>query len=837
MTETAELMAQLDRHVQALDSAGVAAWCREVGPKQLRSMRTTIAAFAEKQYRHYDRNESWLDAKRRAGAAALAVLASASTVNKAAAGIDYSAVSIDLTAAVDLMAELRPSWLDGLAERLLKNRSATHWNLGHALQAAGLTTKPSGREYLVQMASSLFPVARKLREHPELIDDMWRLFDDPSIGIGGPWVGWAAMLDLEERLGEPGPEESGWVPALLVLSAEGTVSRDRLIDSALRALQIEIDRADPRSYLQLLKQLGPTHAEKAGRAETYSSLQRSTKPAVVKYGLSVVKELLASDSVRPDIVLEHADGPFFLGSKSLANPQIALLKRIGRAPEWRDAAALSLGAALGHTSADVQARAIDLVAAWWSDLSAETQQALNTAARALAPSLMGAWAVATGAEMAASGLTGAWTPPPRERMPAALDEDQLVLGLASAMEGTAAPILFDRVIEGVLRVASMSLGARRELFAPVASRAATNEWPKGQPERFAAVASLMLAGVDPQQWTISSRTIGGAVLREVLQSVAAGESRPYLAMPQHVGGRIDPAEARKRLAEAPGSAPASRRLCALRSDADHQYLRVEASWEPSPVPDPCRRYRCHAVVHFAESPLALPPGHRFDWLAPGLRTEFDVVGTEEDLRILSYVAPESYNYSDLEARWQLTLVPHHLDLLAIAGASNLAEGIDKEPSPYTSSGLRDVLEALVSTDQPAGPLAPFVVGMGLGAKAAVVSTAAVDAAIALCSTERSTVDAIVSEVGRLVDAKIVKPVRLAKSLAAMVQFDPALARDLSIAILERIGAARDAAAVASVACDAAALAGVAPLPAGLREIASAVGSSRLQRELRRFRTI
>lgn len=175
MTETAELMAQLDRHVQALDSAGVAAWCREVGPKQLRSMRTTIAAFAEKQYRHYDRNESWLDAKRRAGAAALAVLASASTVNKAAAGIDYSAVSIDLTAAVDLMAELRPSWLDGLAERLLKNRSATHWNLGHALQAAGLTTKPSGREYLVQMASSLFPVARKLREHPELIDDMWRL--------------------------------------------------------------------------------------------------------------------------------------------------------------------------------------------------------------------------------------------------------------------------------------------------------------------------------------------------------------------------------------------------------------------------------------------------------------------------------------------------------------------------------------------------------------------------------------------------------------------------------------------------------------------------------------
>ncbi len=836
-----EALVELDGLVRRGEIEAVANWCIDRGLAELAAHRRQLGPWGSavvEEARAASINADDANVHELSyycgSAAALVVVACARSAGGAAEALDGNGVfgrslwddQRVREAAVQTLGALRPRWLPALADRLTRNSWDQQWELGWALVTAGLSDKPTDPAYLEQMAMQIGPIAQSLRADPGLIDDVWRIFEGD--GPGRFWSAGPASPDSEPAAYQRGwpVEDRYWSTALVTLSADGTIDRDDLIDRTLAALRRNDSWAVLQWFTLLLDELELSAAEHAARAAKFASLLAAPNPQVVGLAQPICGSMLQDGALRPDDVLPYADAPFFQPTKVVALAQLRILNSVGTDEAWRNEAAVCLGPALAHPRADVQEAALTVLERWWPDLSSPTQATLTDQAQGLAPSHLRRWQALTGANSSETGVpknretpttssstigtndTAGWEPPASPEVPPPLDDDGFVLALAAMLEGTAQPMQVERALEAALQACRHPLEYRQQLVAPLAESSARRDpWTLGQLGRWAVACIESLAGQATQPiGPYEPATLMTDLLHETLQEIVSGASRPWTAMPDGGDGRIQP-DGRQRSAE---GGPSERLVRLLRSDHERTALRLsDVEWAPKPDH--------HAPIYTCSLDAELR-GHTFD-------------GGHDDL--ISYLSmPTTWSLRPQDIAWALTLTPHHLETALINTAVVICELCDNEPSMFRPPLLTLVLERLARPDQQPGDLAPLITALGLNAKPAATRLAAVDAVVSLIKTQRLTTTEISSSGARLGN-ELFKLERVARALQDLLGHDPAIARDLAIAVLTDCPKARGAHAIATILCDAQELAGPVPLPASLVELAAEKGRTKLHTELRR----
>jgi hypothetical protein len=232
-------------------------------------------------------------------AARIAVLATASLPELKKIGAGCMLESED---AVAVLSVRRPPWIADWANHIITwYRVEAHsyltvhqWNLVRGLVRAGLCTRPNDPRYILLMIGAVTPcpsmpepcLRDRLLYDPALLDDeVWELFDvELPLGLRGIFST-DSYVSAEDR----------WDVALAELAGEGRLSRTRLMEACLSALERDDRDSRVRFFLSLYRKLEPTPAELAERLDRYLGLLASRDPSIATFALEAVGTLDAAD--------------------------------------------------------------------------------------------------------------------------------------------------------------------------------------------------------------------------------------------------------------------------------------------------------------------------------------------------------------------------------------------------------------------------------------------------------------------------------------------------------------------------------------------------------------
>ena len=176
----------------------------------------------------------------------------------------------------DILAARKPKWLEQWIKWIL---GVNHhgWPIVRRLVREGLCERPGTDEYyLVMLHGGGFGSARQLLENdPALLEhEVWELFRRQGT--------------REASLAQ---DFAGWSDALVALSAEGRIPRDRLLDASLEALELPFKPHHTTWYRNFHEALKPTIDERATRLASYLALSSSPVPATLKFALKAIETM------------------------------------------------------------------------------------------------------------------------------------------------------------------------------------------------------------------------------------------------------------------------------------------------------------------------------------------------------------------------------------------------------------------------------------------------------------------------------------------------------------------------------------------------------------------
>ncbi|WP_436757491.1 hypothetical protein [Streptosporangium sp. V21-05] len=292
----------------------------------------------------------------------------------------------DTDALVRVISAREPEWRADLVARLvLRIRAATSPGLPLVLALLrGTGVTPPEHDPLVLGWLATPPRTGVLRRDPLLDTLLPRIFEAQGVGRA-----------LREERSDP-PRTGSWLRALSVLSGEGRVSRETLVNGCVSRFLRGGDATDLRFFVRLHELLEPTHAEVEARARDYLRLLPAAPGPVAELALRHLRRLGRLD---PDDVTEALEGLLFRAESGLVRTGLTWLDQtLRRSPERADELAPALASAFGHEAYAVRERATRLAvkhAAHLTPLGAET---LRAALGALPPDLGRLLAGAVGGE-------------------------------------------------------------------------------------------------------------------------------------------------------------------------------------------------------------------------------------------------------------------------------------------------------------------------------------------------------------------------------------------------------------------------------------------------------
>lgn len=820
-------LVELERLVEAGEADGVVDWCVTAGPAALKQVRPAITALVESA-RRLRAFPDWESNSRRMTAAAMVDLASAATVAQAATALDYPGIGPAPDLVVSLVTQLRPRWAPKLAQRLTANRWMADWPVAHRLVQRGLSDEPTDPRYLEGMVDHAVPIYSTVKDDPALLDHVWRFFESDRFGL---LLGRRELAMNEHAKAMYAPNEVAWLDALPALTADGLIDRDQLHRRALGALLQDAPWQRLHWYGALIERLAPTLDEVAAASDAYLSLLRAACPQVVALGQAAAARLLDADRIRPDEFLECGDAPLFGKDKRTGLAQLKLLARFVTDPAWRDEVLSAVTTAFAHPQLDVQRAALKLAQSHGADASVVVRDQVNAAFEQLAPSIRPA--VTSASERPLPEARPRWTPLPEAAAPDELDDDAFVHAVSAEVAQTGSTLMVDRIIEAALRISGYPHRQRHELLTPILDR--VDHW--GFVPRCVAVLDGGLArrfdGVP---------TFADYFLEEMLTAIATGIPRPYLALPTDGLGRIDDGVLAARLAEAdrlpeaarPG--PWERLIATLRSGAGRSLLTLD-HMAIEPVPESGWTARGSGTISLSAVPAFAV--HQWITMLPHQLRHYAArlprfTGDAESLRALAAFTPIQMHLNVVASAWGLSLLPNHPDLLLAHLVPDLVEAMDVEPSAYNGALLPVVLGRFMRPGAPVGQLGPVVIAEGLMAKSATVRLTAVETLQATRMDGRLSVSALVGGVDSLRRVGVLKLTRLATAMMELSERDPVMARDLIVALLPSMSAAKDVHRLLTALADSIALTGPVPLPDCVRSAAAAKGSTKLKTEAQRL---
>ncbi|MGE0759400.1 MAG: DUF6493 family protein [Pirellulaceae bacterium] len=289
---------------------------------------------------------------------------------------------VDDDVVLAILTDRRPDWVDGWVEWLLSDAHYWgHWRLVRRLIAAGLCRKPDLPQYYLGMISGLGdrsrkqPLVESLLESPDLLEhDLWKLFEYEGGGENS--------LANVDRWGQ------SWSASLATLASQGQLSRERLLDEALGALERDFNHYRARWFLEFYDRLDPTEAELAAHGPRLLGLLRASAPNVVSWAWSKVTELAGRRAYEAGELIGAMEPLLRQRAKGIVQQALAVLESLAVAdPASSGAVSQVVTQALAHERPDVQRTALAVLEKVGSVADVELRVAVGRYADSVAPSL------------------------------------------------------------------------------------------------------------------------------------------------------------------------------------------------------------------------------------------------------------------------------------------------------------------------------------------------------------------------------------------------------------------------------------------------------------------
>ncbi|MGW6912459.1 DUF6493 family protein [Kitasatospora sp. NPDC054939] len=724
------------------------------------------------------------------------------------------------------------------------------------------------------------PLVERLRADPLLPALLPRVFELADVGV----------LDGAHR----GPEGT-WSSALAELAASGHLDRAELIDLTTARLLRGGRAGDQRIFLSVLDALAPTPEEYAARARDLVALLDGV-PVVAEHAQRWLGELDEAGLVEPELLAEASATVLFRSEKKLVRAQLGLLDRaVKRSPERAGALVLAAAEAFGHPDAQVQERALNLVARHLKRAGDAVLPQLLAAAEGLDPAHHARAGALFGAPVGGEEPDTDWAallpPAPQPRPlgePIATPEEvaeELSALLADLEPGVAA---FERTLDGLVRHAHRDRAALAEALAPVLrihQWRGVSDWHDCRPQDVLYVAAAVAGQVRVvRSWYLPNgrertplqgdRTgVYGRVLAARLEEAGwrVQEDRPplLLATPTDATGALDARALVERLAAyeaaraVPGGADLGAALLRVTPTADPavrdaaerldspagrwlaQWLREgglphQTSQRVLFAPEPARRARENSWERWWESLRRIEvaqPG-----IGDGPRGPAGERLEPQFLELVASTEPSVARVRRLDnwywlptAHWSAAL-PHHREELVARWLGRFADAADRD-----QGGAPQLLPLIAESGGPAGLALHLALAYGLGARHADDRTAAVDGLLVLAAREQLDAALLGRELAELVALGTVKLNRLALALEAAAATGayaavwPVLAAALPGLLATE--APRGAGELVAVAADCARRLKARGPIAEVDAVAARAGSSRLVKEARALRDV
>lgn len=281
---------------------------------------------------------------------------------------------------MELLEQEKPAalqgWLDAGVARLENG-------LLDDLVAAGLCNLPDTDEYVLALLAEIriqtlhCPLAAHLKEYPEFIKHyVWRLFeieggDHNSLAFYDKWS----------------PSMESFQEASLELSKQGVLSRERLLDCCLAALQRDFNKTRSSWFVDFHKCLDPSPGERRVRAASYASLLASSVPSTVDFALDVLKSLAEDEALPSELLLRTLGNVMSARRKSCVEAALTILKMTMKSDPSAAVGLCSVTAvAFFHDSPEIQNKAARLIIEFFPKNHALVECELERYRECMAPS-------------------------------------------------------------------------------------------------------------------------------------------------------------------------------------------------------------------------------------------------------------------------------------------------------------------------------------------------------------------------------------------------------------------------------------------------------------------
>ncbi|MFE4517019.1 DUF6493 family protein [Kitasatospora sp. NPDC056783] len=635
-----------------------------------------------------------------------------------------------------------------------------------------------------------------LRAQPRLAEFVRRLFEVPDIGT--------ELADPHAAHREP---QDLWSTALTALAAEGVLDRAELIDLCLGRLLRGDRPGNLRGFLRLYAALAPDAEEVLVRAGDHVRLAADGAPGAAKAAQAALRSV--DERLPVELFAELTAVVLARPEKALATTQLTWADAaLRRAPAAADVLLPAVAEAFAHPAADVQERALGLVARHLPHAAPTTAEAIRAAATALGPALQAdarrllalpdTVAAPGAAPVAALGFAPVAVAPAG---PVALPAPPAgPLDLAERFGALMADRLpdpgeFETVLAALVAEHHRDPAALRAALAPIAARRVEHQVYFGEARSIDGALGCLLDALTgrPQESAahaaellglrVEIRTpamIPAVRVHEAASGVAAAPVPLLLATPTAGDGTIDPAVLTERLAayRAAGARPWPQDLAqallrtpphaleAVRADAAALGCDLPADIPP-PAPD---RFHTQTpdmperVAGYGWAPPTLP---RIAPLATASATASVPAGITGLLHTLPdpieagrFAGMELTSTAELaQLPW---LAPWHPEAVAAHGLPRTVSQADTTSGPR---GTNPLLPRLAEAPGEFGPVSHLLLAYGLTAGRADQRTAALDALLTLTARGRLRSDALGEWLAALWRLTAAKPNRFLPVLA------------------------------------------------------------------------
>ena len=291
---------------------------------------------------------------------------------------------------LQVLNDRRPPWLQAYVRKQTqqKDYKIVSWSVERGLIRSGAIAPSDDDDYVNRFAMGVPEYASvrneievrtdSLSDLPESISDV--LLADPDL-LNDVW----RMFEV----GNSGFERAiyGWQETLKQFTEQGRLDRQRLIKASLSALLLSTRPGIQSAYAKFHEFLAPTLAERAALLPDYLHLLAAgSTPAAV--AIAACEELAKGKQLNVMTFLDSCHPVFRLDKKVVPNKALKLIKRlIKENPDYRDAAISVLVAGLNNVSPDVQEESLGLLEAQSDQLTSAVRSELRLQSENVAAAL------------------------------------------------------------------------------------------------------------------------------------------------------------------------------------------------------------------------------------------------------------------------------------------------------------------------------------------------------------------------------------------------------------------------------------------------------------------